>query len=99
MEKYFVHPLLGPISLLKVKIYTGRMHQIRVHVSNEGYPVLGDIIYGNPAANRILYKSLGINRQLLHCRKYSFLDPFKEKKVTFEAPLPADFQKILQGKK
>ncbi len=99
LEKFIQHPLLGPISLLKVKIHTGRMHQIRVHVSNEGYPVLGDIIYGNPAANRILYKSLGINRQLLHCRKYSFQDPFKNKKITFEAPIPADFQKILSRKK
>lgn len=58
LEKSFTHPLLGQLSLLRVKIHTGRMHQIRVHVSDAGYPVLGDIVYGNPAANRILYKSL-----------------------------------------
>ena len=95
MEKSIQHPDLGPISLLKVKIHTGRMHQIRIHVSAEGFPVLGDLVYGNAAANRILYKSLGINRQLLHCRKYSFLDPFQNDQITFEAPIPADFEKIV----
>ena len=98
LERYFIHPLLGPVSLVKVKIHTGRMHQIRIHVSEEWYPVLGDIVYGNPAANRILYKSLGINRQLLHCRKYGFFNPFQDKPITFESPLPADFQKILTEK-
>jgi len=95
LEKFIKHPELGPISLLKVKIYTGRMHQIRVHVSSEWFPVLGDIVYGNPAINRVLYKSLGINRQLLHCRKYSFLDPFQNDQIVFESPIPADFKKIL----
>ena len=95
LEKCIKHPELGTISLLKIKIYTGRMHQIRAHVSSEGFPVLGDIVYGNPAANRILYKSLGITRQLLHCRSYSFLDPFKQDQITFETPIPTDFEKII----
>ena len=72
------------------------MHQIRIHVSSEGFPVLGDVIYGNAAINRVLYKSLGINRQLLHCQKYSFLDPFENKIISFESPLPADFEKLLK---
>src|SRR5574344_1083513 len=99
LEKSFTHPLLGKLSLLRVKIHTGRMHQIRGHVSDAGYPVLGDIVYGHPAANRILYTSLSINRQLLHCRKYSFFDPFKESIIHFESPIPADFQKLLADKK
>jgi len=99
LEKSFVHPLLGQISLVKIKIHTGRMHQIRIHVSDEWYPVLGDMIYGDPAANRVLYKSLWIHRQLLHCWKYSFFDPFKEDTVNFESPIPSDFQKILTAKK
>jgi len=96
LEKFIKHPELGPISLLKVKIHTWRMHQIRIHVSSEWFPVLGDLVYGNPSTNMVLYSSLGINRQLLHCRKYSFLDPFENDQVSFESPLPADFQKILQ---
>lgn len=67
-------------------------------MADEWYPVLGDIIYGNAAANRVMYKSLGINRQLLHCQQYSFLDPFKESKITFEAPIPADFEKLMSVK-
>ncbi len=98
LEKTITHPLLGELSLVRVKIHTGRMHQIRIHVADEGYPVLGDIIYGNAAANRVMYKSLGINRQLLHCQQYSFLDPFKERKITFEAPIPADFEKVMSVK-
>jgi 23S rRNA-/tRNA-specific pseudouridylate synthase len=74
------------------------MHQIRVHVASEWFPVLGDIVYGNAAANRVLYKSIGINRQLLHCRKYSFLNPFENDQITFESPIPADFEKILWWK-
>ncbi|EKD25035.1 MAG: hypothetical protein ACD_80C00130G0006 [uncultured bacterium (gcode 4)] len=98
LEKTIQHPLLGTISLLKVKIHTGRMHQIRVHLSSEWFPVLGDAVYGNAAVNRILYKWLGINRQLLHCRKYSFLDPFQNDQITFEAPIPEDFKKVLLWK-
>jgi len=99
LEKSFIHPLLGQLSLVKVKIHTWRMHQIRVHLSHEGYPVLGDIVYGNPPANRILYKSLHINRQLLHCRKYSFFDEIQETQMSFEAPIPTDFNHVLFAKK
>ncbi len=95
LEKFITHPELGPISLLKVKIHTGRMHQIRIHVAAEWFPVLGDIVYGSVGANKQLYATLGVNRQLLHCRQYSFLDPFEHDEVTFEAPIPADFQKVL----
>jgi len=95
LEKYFVHPILGPLSLLKIKIHTGRMHQIRVHVASEWYPVLGDVVYGNPTVNKNLYASLRINRQLLHCRRYTFLDVTGDDKLILEAPIPADFQKIL----
>lgn len=45
LKKIVYHPVLGPISLIKVHIETGRMHQIRVHVADAGFPVVGDIIY------------------------------------------------------
>jgi len=88
------HNLLWKISLVKVKIYTWRMHQIRVHLQSEGFPVLGDIIYGNPALNRILYKNLKINRQLLHCWVYSFWDVFDHNKKILKAWIPKDFEKL-----
>ena len=84
--------------MVRVKIHTGRMHQIRIHISDAGFPVLGDIIYGNTATNKLLYTQLGIKRQLLHCRKYSFHDKSKNKEISFEAPLPQDFQKVLESK-
>jgi 23S rRNA-/tRNA-specific pseudouridylate synthase len=57
---------------------------------------MGDLMYGKPALNRILHKSLGINRQLLHCWKYSFFDYFSQQQRKFEAPIPNDFKKVLE---
>lgn len=78
---------------MRVKLYSGRMHQIRIHLSSENYPVLGDLIYGKPVINRILNKQVGIKRQLLHCRKYQFTN-LDGKVISFEAPLPIDFEEI-----
>lgn len=72
------------------------MHQIRVHLADEGFPILGDLVYGKPALNRVLYKLLGINRQLLHCWKYSFFDFFTQNVRHFEARIPDDFEKVLE---
>ncbi len=96
VEQFLHHPLLGSLSLLKVKIHTWRMHQIRVHVADQWYPVLGDLVYGNQSINKILCSSLQIRRQLLHCQQYSFFDPFEEQNMVFTSPLPVDFQKILK---
>lgn len=93
-EKVVYHALLGQLSLVKIKLHTGRMHQIRIHMSDVGHPVVGDIVYGNQAVNKILYKSLNINRQLLHCWEYSFHDPYQKKRVHFTAPLPKEFETI-----
>ena len=92
-EKTRKHPLLWEISLVRVKLYSGRMHQIRIHLSSENYPVLGDLIYGKPVINRILNKQIGIKRQLLHCRKYQFTN-LDGRIISFEAPLPIDFEEI-----
>ena len=95
-RKTIHHADLWPISLLEIKIDTGRMHQIRIHLSSEWYPVLGDIIYGNPAVNRKLYKNMNINRQLLHCRKYSFENIWDKKRKEFTCDIPSDFEKIIE---
>jgi len=88
------HPILWPISLVKVKITTGRMHQIRVHLADDKYPIVGDIVYGNPAINRKLHKAEKIQRQLLHCRKYQFYDEINQIQQSREAPLPREFMQI-----
>jgi len=92
--KTYNHKDFGLVSLVRVKIYTGRMHQIRVHLSDSWFPVVWDIIYGNPVLNRILYKKLKINRHLLHCWKYSFQN-LGGRKIKFEAEVPWDFDKII----
>ena len=94
VEKTRSDSLLWPLSLVKVKITTGRMHQIRVHFADAGYPILWDIVYGLPSYNRKLQKNYNILRQLLHCRCYSF-DDMTWKSVSFEAPLLEDMKKLI----
>jgi len=59
------------LSLLECSLLTGRTHQIRVQASNEGFPVIGDIKYGNDDANKF-YRKKGINRMLLHAKEINF---------------------------
>ena len=75
--------------LLKVKLHTGRTHQIRVHFSHVGTPLIGDDLY------------LGrtdpfLQRQALHCREISFCHPFTHENIQITAPLPADFSAWLE---
>ena len=74
------------------------MHQIRVHTASVGFPVLGDIVYGTPVVNRILYKQLNIKRQLLHAQEYKFFDMFTNTSLTITAPMPDDFEQVLSCK-
>lgn len=94
-EKTTNHKVLWEISLVKTKLYTGRMHQIRIHLSSEWFPILWDITYWNPVLNRMMYKQLKINRQILHCSKYSFAN-LDGKQISFEAKLPLDFKKLMK---
>lgn len=84
---------LGQLSFLKVYLHTGRMHQIRIHLASEGFPIIGDLIYGNPAINRKFHSRYKITRQLLHCWRYHFQD-MNEKTRDFIAPLPEEFGSI-----
>ena len=83
------HRDLGQISLIKVQILTGRMHQIRVHCAHIGYPVLWDIMYGSKTHNDIL-KKLSITRQLLHSYQYGFESVWGEY-ITRQCPPPQEF--------
>lgn len=66
------HRFLGEISLVKVRILTGRMHQIRVHCAHIWYPVLWDVTYGSKKHNDILARDCRITRQMLHSYQYGF---------------------------
>lgn len=69
-------------SLLKVHILTGRKHQIRVHLSHAGFPIVGDALYGHPDPRGLM----------LHAARLAFTDPITGKAVTIEAPMPRRFQ-------
>ncbi|WP_303976887.1 RluA family pseudouridine synthase [Streptococcus danieliae] len=78
----------APTYLVDIQLHTGRTHQIRVHFSHLGYPLLGDDLYGGSLAE-------GIERQALHCHSLRFYNPFSEEELFLQAPLPADFQQVL----
>ena len=80
-------------SLVKVRIHTGRTHQIRVHMAAIGHPVLGDQVYGGRGINT--YMGIKIPRQMLHAAYLSFYHPLKKKDMDFKSPLPHDMQKVI----
>lgn len=83
-------------SLLSIRLVTGRMHQIRVHLSAIGHPVIGDHLYGNEKINTA-FAALGLHRQFLHAQKLSFVHPRTHQKMSFEAPLPEDLHSTLRA--
>jgi len=82
----------GRASLVHCVIHTGRTHQIRVHLSAMGLPLLGDTTYGFKA-NRL--KGLAVPRVMLHATELSFDHPASGKRVSFASPLPEDFEAVL----
>lgn len=76
-------------TLLEVKIETGRTHQIRVHLAEIGYPIVGDEVYSNGK------NPFNVKGQMLHAAKLKFKHPTTGKPVTFEAPLPEYFVDVL----
>ncbi len=82
-------------SVLEVSLETGRTHQIRVHLAHLGHPVLGDTTYGrHPAA---FWRSIGIERQLLHAYFLQVEHPTRRQAVTFAAPVPPDMVRWIPG--
>lgn len=76
-------------TLLEIKIETGRTHQIRVHMSYIGYPVVGDAVYSNGK------NPFGVTGQMLHAKNLVFKHPITNKELNLEAPLPEYFKEIL----
>lgn len=76
-------------SLLDLHLHTGRTHQIRVHMTWLGYPLVGDTVYGNRP------NPWGLVGQALHCRKLGFYHPVLEKRMEFTASMPSVLQDIV----
>ena len=84
----------GPAALLRVKLDTGRTHQIRVQMSESGYPVLGDSTYGTTEALALAAR-VGLARQALHAAFLSLPDPDGGAVVACSAPVPQDLAAAL----
>jgi 23S rRNA pseudouridine1911/1915/1917 synthase len=82
---------LGNYTLMEFLLETGRTHQIRVHCSHYGYPLVGDNLYGS---NRSL--NINLSGQTLHARKLTLQHPVSGKIIEAIAPLPAEFSKLLE---
>jgi len=91
ITRYRVLQEWADASLLEIELLTGRSHQIRVHFSEAGHPLLGDVRYGGPLA----VAGLDIPRQMLHAWRLTLAHPVEQRQLTIEAPLPADFQKLV----
>ena len=79
-------------SLLEIELITGRSHQIRAHMAEQGCPLLGDVRYGG----RKEQDGLLFGRPLLHSAELGFRHPVLDKELFFEAPLPEDMQTVRQ---
>jgi 23S rRNA pseudouridine1911/1915/1917 synthase len=79
---------LADTTLLRLRLDTGRTHQIRVHLQAIGHPVCGDPEYGAPGL-------FGLERQFLHATRLSFEHPFTGARVEVDSPLPADLRRAL----
>lgn len=91
--EYEVIERLNGFTYVKCKLYTGRTHQIRVHMAYLGYAVAGDDVYGP----KKVIKELG--GQCLHAKKVGFIHPVTEKYMEFDSNLPDYFERFLNSKR
>lgn len=86
LTNYRVIQLFSRFTWLELRLETGRTHQIRVHLSFRGHPLVGDTLYGG--------KQDLLKRQALHCRKVTFVHPILQQSLEFTAELPEDMERL-----
>ena len=79
------------ISVVRLKLYTGKTHQIRVHMKYEGHPLLGDELYGGDVSL--------IKRQALNCSNLAFIHPITREFIDIKVEIPADMKKVIEYNK
>ena len=94
ITNYEVAEKVGDYCVVRIRIETGRTHQIRVHMAHIGHPVAGDRQYGGRKAAR--QDDAYPSRQMLHAEMLAFNHPDTGKRVTFKAPLPEDMRRFLR---
>lgn len=93
ITEYKVLKRLEETTFINLKMGTGRTHQIRVHMSYIGHPLLGDKEYGRRRKVRLL--GIQIKRHMLHAYKLGFMHPVRKKWMEFTAPIPKDMEDLL----
>ena len=89
---------VGAFTFVEASIHTGRTHQIRVHFSALGWPVVGDTVYGAPRRERVGTITLPeLNRNFLHAYRIAFAHPVSSKRIEVRAPLPMELAKYLNA--
>jgi 23S rRNA pseudouridine1911/1915/1917 synthase len=93
--------LLRPLreaALVECRLETGRTHQVRVHMTSLGHPLIGDPVYGRTRiAHRELLKRLGFARQALHAAELGFVHPATKESLSFKSDAPSDMQELLSA--
>ncbi len=92
--QYQVKRYLSNYTLLDVTPKTGRTHQIRVHLSAIGYPVVGDLVYGTKCRREAI--ASGVKRQFIHAYRLGFRLPSTDEYQEFTSPLPVDLEQVLK---
>ncbi|WP_295730181.1 RluA family pseudouridine synthase [uncultured Limosilactobacillus sp.] len=88
VTEYWTEVVGEKMTKVRIRLHTGRTHQIRVHFSFLGHPLVGDDMYGG--------QDSVITRQALHCQEISFYSPFKKQQIVCQAMLPNDMQKLIK---
>ncbi len=98
ITKWIVERRFGIATLVNVEPMTGRTHQIRVHFSENGHPIIGDKVYGTKRQKINLIGNSGniIDRQALHAEKLGFKHPINNEYIEFTAPLPYDIKSAIE---
>lgn len=87
----------GKMSVVHVRIATGRTHQIRVHLQDHGTPIYGDDVYGLSDYNKALSQQRGISRPLLHAQRLEINHPVTGENMVFEAEVPDDMMGVVKS--
>jgi 23S rRNA pseudouridine955/2504/2580 synthase len=93
LEKFEL--VLGKFVLVEAQPITGRMHQIRAHFSAIQHPVVGDVLYGDLATNKLFLEKFAFARQFLHCARLRLLHPSTQSEIEFSAPLAPELESLL----
>jgi 23S rRNA pseudouridine1911/1915/1917 synthase len=93
ITNYHITEVMGDICCMRVKIETGRTHQIRVHMAHIGHHIVGDAVYGKRNEKGLL--PIEVKRQMLHAAKLTISHPQSGERLTFEASPAPDMEELL----